>query len=130
MLSHFLKFLTFFSHFLKVTHTDGSVRFTHKSLEKCPAKNLTHVRTCLLKKRAKQFLSKKIKISIIQTFFENVSFPATSCRMAATSVLSCNKKDLKCVVRRCRCRLWSVSMDSHVQYTSLSFYSTIIKLTL
>jgi hypothetical protein len=42
-----------------------------------------------------------------------------------------NRKDLKCVV----CRLWSVvrgpwsvSIDSHVQYISFSFY-TIVKLT-
>ena len=34
MLKYFLIFLTLFSHFLKVTHTYGSVRFTDKSLEK------------------------------------------------------------------------------------------------
>ena len=43
------------------------------------------------------------------------------------SRVSGNRKDLKCVVVVVR-GLWSVSIDSHVQYISFSFY-TIVKLT-
>ena len=59
----------------KFTHTLESVRSTHQSWDRCPAKKLTHVRVCKKKNDQNNICRKKSRFQYYRFFMKKSAFP-------------------------------------------------------